>query len=126
VVGVAVRQRQLRNPADERWDFLKGTLPGRINPTDIDLAYERNGNFLFLEGKRPGVLIPKGQQIFFDRLADLPNFTVIRFEGYPPDSVKRFRYWHAPDWTDGDADALRAEILLWFEWKEKLKKRVAA
>jgi hypothetical protein len=39
-------QRQLRQNNDNRWDFLAGVLPRRINPTDIDLMYERRGRFL--------------------------------------------------------------------------------
>lgn len=108
---------QLRSQAAARWDFLHGVLPHGIDPTDIDLCYERNGFFLFLEGKRPGQFqnLKRGQRLFYERLHAPPRYIVVRFEGNPPDDVQCFGRWDKP-LEAGDADGLRNEIKLWYEW----------
>ncbi len=107
--------RQLRNGTLPRWDFLAGALPGRANPTDIDLTYERRGCFLFLEGKRPGQVVPRGQEIYFDALHAMPRCLVLRFEGHPPATVERFGWWGKP-LREGNVDDLRAMVRRWYEW----------
>jgi len=115
--------RQLRENNDNRWDFLKGTLPHGINPTDIDLVYERRGHFLVLEGKRlsmMGVPFSVGQRRFYDALNSLPNFTVVHFYGQPPVDVTAFARWgHEPH--PATTDELREQVRRWYAWVERNK-----
>jgi hypothetical protein len=50
------------------WDFLNDCWSGRIRPTDIDGVVERNGYFLFLEGKPANGFLTEGQRITFKAL----------------------------------------------------------
>ena len=52
------------------WEFLNECWGGRIRPTDVDGVVERNGYFLFLEGKPAGGEITKGQEILFKKLTE--------------------------------------------------------
>lgn len=113
-----IRHRQLRQNNDGRWDFLCDVLPGGINPTDIDLMYERRGHFLVLEGKRSGSTIRMGQRRCLDALAALrPRVYVIHFYGTPPDQVDAFGVWPLPA-TPATTDDLIARIQQWFSWVE--------
>jgi hypothetical protein len=110
--------RQLRDQSGGgRWDFSAGLLPHGINPTDIDLAYERRGYFLFLEGKRPGETIPTGQRLFLDALSKLPRVTVVHFEGDPPAEVQRHAMWGSP-LAPSTTDGLCSLITEWYGWVE--------
>lgn len=110
--------RQLRNVNAERFDFLAGVLPHGINPTDIDLSFERRGHFLFLEGKRPGQKITRGQTLYFDALKAGPrSITVVRFEGTPPDRINGYAQWGQP-LIQANADGLRDFVRAWFDWVE--------
>lgn len=51
------------------WDWLNECFSGGIRPTDVDGMVERNGHFLFLEGKTSGQSIPKGQEIALKKLS---------------------------------------------------------
>lgn len=115
--------KQLRhNPENSRWDFLKGAFPvANVNPTDVDLAYTYRGQFLFMEGKRPGQRIPRGQHHFFDELDKFPEFTIIHFEGHQPDDVHRFTKWNSSVWIPGDAWAVRALVA---QWKDVVDERL--
>lgn len=112
------RPRQLRQNNDDRWDFLSGVLPNRINPTDVDLSYERRGHFLFLEGKRTGASIKTGQRRYLNSLAQLPNVHVIHFYGTPPDRVEAYGIWPEPA-EPATTDDLIDRIKKWFEWVER-------
>ena len=111
-------ERQLRQNNDNRWDFLAGVLPHRINPTDIDLMYERRGRFLVLEGKREGATFGIGQRRFYDALSALPQFTVVHFYGAPPDDVTAFARWGKEPHV-GNTDDLRQSVRHWFDWIEQ-------
>jgi hypothetical protein len=50
------------------WEFLNDCWEGRIRPTDIDGVVERNGYFLFLEGKPLRGKLGDGQKILFKML----------------------------------------------------------
>lgn len=112
------RPRQLRQNNDGRWDFLSGVLPNHINPTDVDLSYERRGHFLFLEGKRSGAFIKTGQRRYLNALAELPNVHVIHFYGTPPDQVEAYGIWPKPA-KPATTDDLISSIKRWFEWVER-------
>lgn len=111
-------ERQLRQNNDGRWDFLAGTLPHKINPTDIDLVIERKGQFLVLEGKRTGAPFGIGQRRFYDALSALPEITVVHFYGSPPDDVRAFGRW-GRDPHPGSTDELREQVKRWFDWVER-------
>lgn len=113
-------EKQLRSNPDNRWDFLAGVLPHKINPTDIDLVYERRGYFLFLEGKRMGAQMTTGQRRFYDALHNPPRFIVVQFFGEPPDDVKAFSRWREP-LKVCDTEGFREEIRKWFQWVEGLQ-----
>lgn len=111
-------QRQLRQNNDNRWDFLAGVLPHKINPTDIDLMYERRGQFLVLEGKRVGAQFGIGQRRFYDALNALPQFTVVHFYGAPPDDVTAYAGWGREP-HPGTTDDLRESVRRWFNRVDK-------
>jgi len=50
------------------WDWVNDCFGGKIRPTDIDGTVERNGFFLYLEGKSIGQELPTGQEIYFKNL----------------------------------------------------------
>lgn len=107
---------QLRNGAVVKWDFCGGVLPGGINPTDIDLAFEHRGEFLILEGKQEGEQMPRGQWIFLNALAAMSQFTVVEFVGVKPNIVHRYRLWDAI-WTDTTTERFNAEVIEhWHRW----------
>lgn len=65
---------------DSWWDWtpynqcFDGT---KIRITDVDGLVERKGHFLLIETKRPGVDIPSGQRILFDRLKEQPRWNIL-------------------------------------------------
>lgn len=113
-------QRQLRQNNDNRWDFLCGVLPNGINPTDIDLVYERKGQFLVLEGKREGAQMPTGQRRFYQAMTAVPQFSVVTFCGNPPDEVTSYTPW-GKEPRQASTDDLRQLVKRWFEWVESGK-----
>ncbi len=110
-------KRQLRENKDGRWDFLCGVLPHGINPTDIDLMYERHGYFLVLEGKREGATFKTGQRRFYDALHKPPYIIVVHFYGIPPSTVTAFGRWGRPA-KPASTEDLIAEIKHWYDWVE--------
>lgn len=58
------------------WDYLDGSFPRGIIPTDIDGMVEVNGHFLFIEQKGPGAAPNTGQSAAFRALSMLPNVKV--------------------------------------------------
>jgi hypothetical protein len=66
------------------WDILNGCFgTGKIKPTDIDGLVERNGQFLLIEAKGPGVPVKMAQDIVHRNLISLKCFTVIVIWGNP-------------------------------------------
>lgn len=60
------------------WAILDGCFGDtKISPTDLDGWLERNGHFLILEAKSPGVIVKKGQEIMFKRAVETGFFTVM-------------------------------------------------
>ena len=80
------------------WQPFNVCFPGtKIRITDLDGMVERNGFFLLLETKGPGVPVPLGQSIMFERLVVDKGFAVMilwgrQVEGMPPE-VERFEVW---------------------------------
>lgn len=66
------------------WGFLNDCFGGtKIRVSDIDGIVERNGQFLVLEAKSPGVEIKGGQKILFKRMAASGTHTVLVIWGKP-------------------------------------------
>lgn len=53
------------------WTPINAVLPERIRVTDLDGIIERHGHFLVLDTKYPGSSIPRGQDILYQRLAQI-------------------------------------------------------
>ena len=52
------------------FNFLHGTMPRDITPSDMDGITEINGRFWDIEFKKTGKAVPKGQELMFKRLVD--------------------------------------------------------
>ena len=93
----------LRNTMVQLVDYrdLNGIIES--NPlfacSDIDMIYERNGQFLVSEWKKPNEDVSGGQDILLKALAKLDEFTVIKVCGYSENThltVYDF-YWLKPN-----------------------------
>jgi hypothetical protein len=117
--------RQIRQLWITRFDFLAGLLPHGIEPSDIDQALERHGHLLFIECKRRGQGIPRGQEILFDALLDLADtehrVCILVIEGDPPDGIRRYAWWFTGatsqtlDWRPTSLAEIRAKVQCWYE-----------
>lgn len=65
------------------WAFLDDCFANNIRVTDIDGFVERNGHYLVIETKSPGVLIPVGQRRMFQWMQYSGSITVIIVWGRP-------------------------------------------
>ena len=66
------------------WSFLRQSGcfgDTKIEPTDVDGMTERNGYFILIEAKSPGVKIKTGQSILQTSLVDTGVFTVVNMWG---------------------------------------------
>ncbi|MGB9804995.1 hypothetical protein, partial [Desulfofundulus sp.] len=78
ICALTIRRPDLYLESAWDWGILKGCFGGsRIEPTDIDGLVERNGRFLVLEAKKPGVRIKQGQMLTFNALRNTGLFTII-------------------------------------------------
>jgi len=64
--------------------FLRGVIleNPKAMPSNIDMVFERHGNFLIGEWKREDENISLGQKILLKALADQDKFTVLVINGY--------------------------------------------
>jgi hypothetical protein len=64
--------------------FLRGVIleNPKAMPSNIDMVFERRGNFLIGEWKREDEEISLGQKILLKALADQDKFTVLVINGY--------------------------------------------
>lgn len=100
------------------WGILDGCFGDtKIKPTDIDGFIERNGFFLVIETKSPGVEVKLGQMITFKRMIDIGKFTILIIWGKPgkPEKMllmtrKITKEYH------GGVDELREIITQWFSY----------
>lgn len=76
----------MRNPNAPHVDFgfLKGIIPfnEKILPSNIDMAYGVNGNFLFGEWKQIGEEIKEGQKILLRFLSEHPKTNLLLINGF--------------------------------------------
>ncbi len=100
------------------WKILKGCFGNTlIEPTDVDGLIERNGKFLLLETKLPGVKINKGQEIMFDNLIKINGFTILVIWGHPG-CPEQLQFWRRKIYK-ADIKLLRTMITRWFQFANK-------
>jgi hypothetical protein len=74
------------------WGMLDSCFPGRIKVSDIDGIVQRGNSFLVLETKKPGVLVPKGQEIMFKAMQQ-KGFTILILWGTQNNPVEMQVYY---------------------------------
>lgn len=94
-------------------DMFDGCFPVG-NMGDLDGILELGGHFLVVEFKRPGVVVPYGQQRMFEKLVATKLFTVIVVRASGQD-VQAWTVFDANGRrsVDGDLTALRTEVKAW-------------
>lgn len=120
------RNKNLRMSPEEYakklWDWtpLNECFKRGIRFTDVDGFVEVNYHFLHLEGKSKNISLPKGQRMALERLARLPEFTVIVFKGDPP-NLNTITEWEVlgKKIYKGKFREFFNFIHRWFEWAEK-------
>ena len=101
--------------------FLRGLFDEKPNilPSNVDMIYGINGQFLLAEWKRKNEEILLGQRILLKSIAQQPNFTVLIINGYSDNTgthVDSF-YQVASDkliYIDKSTDRLKEYIKTWF------------
>lgn len=95
-------------------------FPDGQGMTDVDAVIERRGQFLLFECKKPGVPIPKGQEIMLRHLSLDPLFTVGVLWGRFKEGVVTHRQWFT-DGQPGEVEAVTLDDVLddcrdWYGW----------
>ncbi len=101
------------------WACLDGCFGStNIKPTDCDGLVERNGWFLLLEAKLPGVEIPCGQERMFEALVATQHFTVLIIWGHPgtPVAMRLLTRHGAREYEGASIETLRNVVSQWFNW----------
>lgn len=101
------------------WACLDGCFGDtNIRITDVDGLVERNGMYLLLEAKSPGVQIKKGQAIMYERLARLRCFTVLIVWGKAnqPERIQVTSYKSSRTIENASIESLRGVVKEWYEW----------
>lgn len=101
--------------------FLRGLFDEKPNilPSNVDMIYGINGQFLLAEWKRENEEILLGQRILLKSIAQQPNFTVLIINGYSDNTgthVDSF-YQVASDkliYIDKSTYRLKEYIKTWF------------
>ena len=97
------------------WRFLDHAFDRNIKVGDIDGFVEAGGNFLFIEGKRAGTPIPKGQRDALLRLSRLKPVSVIIVEGMPPCEVTQWMVLGKGHTYQGNSQEFAAFVRMWFK-----------
>lgn len=111
------------------WGILKGCFGDtRIEPTDVDGLVERNGHFLLLEAKAPGVPVKQGQWWTFNALRNTGYFTIIVVWGQT-NAPEAMQVLYPPPLAAGpkkqaDLNDLRNVVSWWFA-RVNRKRRVS-
>lgn len=99
------------------WAILRGCFgETRIEPTDVDGFVERNGRFLYLEAKQPGVSIPHGQRLTIQALQKTGLFTVMVIWGptNQPQHIQVFSPTGTSPIMTCDLPLFRRAVNTWF------------
>jgi len=99
---------------------------GNIMMSDVDGEVERNGQWLRIEWKNPGVGLPVGQRINYERLSrDTPTAIFIvngDAETMKVDSFGIYRKGkYHPD-EGHSLDELKARFVRWYDWVDKARR----
>ncbi len=102
------------------WGILSGCFGDtQIAPTDIDGFVERNGKFLILETKAPGVEVKTGQEITFNALVRIAGAVVIVIWGNRgnPERIKVYSQKEpkGKEYDNADMSTLRWLVKTWFQ-----------
>lgn len=101
------------------WGILKGCFgTSKIEPTDVDGLVERNGRFLVLEAKKPGVRIKQGQKITFNALRNTGLFTIVIVWGEnskPQEMLVMYPPPLQPKQGKATLEDLRRVVRWWYE-----------
>jgi hypothetical protein len=108
------------------YDWLKGSFPYGILPTDIDGLVHLNGHFLLLEFKDESVIrnaaIPKGQLRCFESLHLTNRFTVFLIGTDQRGEPVLLQEFHCngkhPPLKDIDKSCLQKRCKQWAAWAE--------
>lgn len=106
------------------WAILDGCFgQTKIKPTDIDGCVERNGYTLFIEAKRPGVPIPKGQEIMFKNWVKTGAISVMVVWGETskPQHMQVFSPFAIEDKKPITLDDFRDRVAAWYQWASRQK-----
>lgn len=108
------------------WGILQGCFGGtKIQPSDIDGLVERNGNFLVLEGKHPGVKLNQGQLMTFNSMINTGLFTVVVIWGknnYPIEMLVMYPPPLQSKQGKASIEDLRRVVSWWFRYANKKRK----
>lgn len=113
---------------DSLWDWaiLDGCFGDtRIRPTDVDGLVEKNGQFLLLEAKNPGVPLKAGQVLLFDALRKTGRFTILVMWGprNQPQQYQLFTQKRVGRKEACNLQTIRAIVSQWYEWAAGQKER---
>lgn len=111
------------------WDWLNDCFAGKIQPTDIDGSVERNGFFLFLEGKSAGEHLPRGQEIYYKNLTKKLGHGSIVLILWADTPGEPSSYYWISDGIAGkvkqcDRNVIRSLCRKWFDHAESHGKRL--
>ena len=115
----------MRNAFATHIDYgaLKGIIPNNQNfvPSNIDGIAERNGKFLVMEWKRPHEKVSDGQRILLQRLANIPNFTVLIIQGNTDEQLVVTDFWQVQSFGScvrlgKTVDEFKAFYTMWYDW----------
>jgi len=85
----------MRNKYATHIDFTKFKSLGTRTPSNLDMIFERKGQFLVGEWKRDNEKVSLGQQILLKQMARMPNFTVLIINGHSDnDELVVNKFWH--------------------------------
>ena len=93
------------------WGFIG------LGITDLDGLIERNGCFLVLEAKGPGVQMLRGQERALRALAAIGRrFVVVVVEGHAPSEVHSWSVMGHEHLGGTGFESLRKFVREWFDW----------
>lgn len=115
----------MRNAYATHIDYgaLKGIIHNNQNfvPSNIDGIAERNGKFLVMEWKRPNEKVSEGQRILLQRLASVPNFTVLIIQGNTDNALIIDDFWQVQPYGSciklgKSVEEFKAFYIMWYDW----------
>lgn len=103
------------------WSILDGCFgEGKASISDIDGVIERKGKCLFIETKRPGVLIPQGQQITHQALIKSGHSVLIIFgHTNKPVQMRLLTPRATLEYENANIDDLRWIVEKWWKWANR-------